>query len=386
MKETITIITMLLILFSLKGGMLKAVEMPQEPPMVFIGELPEKYALSGRLFQGISSLAVAPNGRIWANWYANSVKPGEGSGNYVVAATSMDKGETWTEKVIIDPEWSKGRRAFDPEMWVDPNGKLWLFWSQSSTFSFQGVWVMTTENPGDENPVWSKARHLTKGVMMCKPIVLSSGEWVLPVSVWSVKVDSAKMVVSTDEGKTWTVRGGANVSEEFRSFDEHVIIEKKDGSLQMFRRVRSKAPQAAGETAIWQSVSNDCGKTWTEASPWAGVKSPSSRFLVRRLKSGKLLLVKHGLAIDSCTGRSNLSAWLSDDDGITWQGGLILDERNHVSYPDGVQVADGTIYITSDHERNSDREIVMARFTEKDVLAGKLVNPDSKIKMVISKP
>lgn len=74
--------------------------------------------------------------------------------------------------------------------------------------------------------------------------------------------------------------------------------------------------------------------------------------MVRRLKSGKLLLVKYGLAIDSCTGRSNLSAWLSDDDGITWEGGLILDDRpGGVSYPDGVQVADGTIYITSDHDR-----------------------------------
>jgi len=52
--------------------------------------------------------------------------------------------------------------------------------------------------------------------------------------------DIAKMVVSTDEGKTWTVRGGANVSKEFRAFDEHVIIEKKDGSLQMFCRVGCK--------------------------------------------------------------------------------------------------------------------------------------------------
>ena len=83
-------------------------------------------------FRGISSLAVAPNGRLWANWYANSLKPDEGTGNYVVSATSMDNGETWTEKVIIDPQWGAGRRAFDPEMWIDPNGKLWLFWAQSA--------------------------------------------------------------------------------------------------------------------------------------------------------------------------------------------------------------------------------------------------------------
>jgi hypothetical protein len=35
--------------------------------------------------------------------------------------------------------------------------------------------------------------------------------------------------------------------------------------------------------------------------------------------------------------RSHLTAYLSDDDGRSWHGGLLLDERNGVSYPDGVE-------------------------------------------------
>jgi hypothetical protein len=81
-----------------------------------------------------------------------------------------------------------------------------------------------------------------------------------------------------------------------------------------------------------------------------------------------------------------LSAWLSDDDGVTWQGGLMLDERTGISYPDGVQAPDGTIYISYDRNRATDGEILMARFTEEDILAGKLVGPRSKLRMLISRP
>ncbi|MFG0296332.1 MAG: sialidase family protein, partial [Maioricimonas sp. JB045] len=99
-----------------------------------------------------------------------------------------------------------------------------------------------------------------------------------------------------------------------------------------------------------------------------------------------LLLVKHGDRIDAHKGRVQLSAWLSEDDGRTWTGGLVLDERRGISYPDGFQAPDGTIYISYDRNRATDGEILMARFTEEDVLAGDLVGPKSKRKMLISRP
>ncbi|MBN2295042.1 MAG: exo-alpha-sialidase, partial [Pirellulales bacterium] len=74
---------------------------------------------------------------------------------------------------------------------------------------------------------------------------------------------------------------------------------------------------------------------------------------------------------------------LSDDDGETWKGGLMLDARNGVSYPDGFQAPDGTIYISWDRNRSTDAEILMARFTEEDIMAKKLVNPNSKTRMKI---
>ena len=48
--------------------------------------------------------------------------------------------------------------------------------------------------------------------------------------------------------------------------------------------------------------------------------------------------------------------------------------------------ADGTIYISYDRNRATDGEILLARFTEEDVLAKQLVGPKSKLKMLISRP
>ena len=99
---------------------------------------------------------------------------------------------------------------------------------------------------------------------------------------------------------------------------------------------------------------------------------PTARFFVRRLQSGALLLIKHG-PLNERTSREKLMAFVSDDDGRTWEGGLMLDEREKVTYPDGVQAPDGTIYIVYDYNRTPNGEVLMATFTEDDARAGKPV-------------
>jgi len=139
--------------------------------------------------------------------------------------------------------------------------------------------------------------------------------------------------------------------------------------------------------------SDDDGETWSKPRLMLDSHSPDlptdRSILVGNLWThplGRLLLVKHGDKVDAHEGRVQLSAWLSDDDGMTWSGGLILDERKGISYPDGFQAPDGTIYISYDRNRATDGEILLARFTEADVLAKQLVAPKSKLKMLISRP
>lgn len=346
-----------------------------KPPRVILQPGPE-YRGDARRFQGIPSLARSPKGRLWAIWYAGKT-PKEDHNNYVALVTSGDDGHTWSaEKLIVDPDGEGPVRAFDPQLWLDPDGTLWAFWAQAIGHdgTVGGVWAVTTANPDDENARWSEPRRLTDGVMMCKPFVLSSGEWCLPASTWRQTDRSARIVVSTDRGKTWHVRGGCNVPKADRAYDEHMIVERKDGTLWMLARTRY---------GIGESVSTDRGATWPELKP-SPIAHPSARFFIQRLRSGNILLVKHG-PIDKPAGRSHLTAFLSKDDGRSWDGGLLLDERAGVSYPDGVQAEDGTVYIIYDFSRTAAMEILLARFTEEDVLAGKLSAPRSALRLLVNK-
>jgi hypothetical protein len=45
-----------------------------------------------------------------------------------------------------------------------------------------------------------------------------------------------------------------------------------------------------------------------------------------------------------------MTAFVSENDGATWKGGLLLDERES-SYPDGVQAEDSTLFVIYDHQR-----------------------------------
>ena len=347
------------------------------PPQV-VAVPGEHHSLESRRFQGIPSLALSPQGRLWATWYAGKT-PGEDRNNYVVVASSGDRGRTWRETLVIDPDGEGPVRAYDPEVWFAPDGRMWLFWAQGfdqpAKLGPSGVWSMTAKEADDEDVQWSEPRRLSDGVMMCKPLVLSTGEWGLPISFWHRRdARSAGMVVSSDRGEIWSERGACDVPPEVRSHDEHMLVERRDGSLWMLVRT---------SYGIGESFSRDRGVTWSPLTP-ASIQHPASRFFIRRLSSGNLLLVKHG-PITTRTERSHLTAYLSSDDGSTWSGGLLLDERRGVSYPDGQQDQDGTMLIIYDYNRREDRAILMARFTEGDVLAGKLESAASSLRVVVSK-
>jgi len=349
----------------------------------------QEYRSSTRLWQGIPGIERTSGGRLWATWYSGGHT--EGPDNYVLLLSSKDDGESWSEPVlVIDPP--EQVRAFDPCLWFDPLGRLWLFWAQSESGHGEifdgrgGVWAIVTETPDAAQPEWTQPHRICDGIMMNKPVVLSSGEWMLPVTIWKGQYRSAEaapveqqlafVVVSTDSGQSWQRRGGVSI--ENRSFDEHMIVEKTDGRLWMLVRLKD---------GIGESFSEDGGWNWSVGHK-TDLTQPDSRFFIRRLQSGNLLLVKHHNFTprsEGGDGRSHLTALLSYDEGATWSDALLLDERNHVSYPDGVQAEDGRIFVVYDRERYGAKEILMAVFDEEDIRAGRIINSQSQLRKLVNK-
>ncbi|HWA98507.1 MAG TPA: sialidase family protein [Pirellulales bacterium] len=362
-----------------------------EPPEINTSPGSE-YADDRRTFNMIIGMDQTPNGRIWACWCSG----GDSQDGYFVAATSDNQGLTWSApRLVIDPSDPPGpvkRRTLVGNFWTDPKGRLWLFFDQSMGYfdGRSGVWATVCDNPDSDVPTWSKPRRIWHGSTLNKPIVLKNGEWLLPISLWTRDhitqeplkelyhdLDDQRMAhvfVSSDAGETWTRRGGTRFPGS--EFDEHMLVELNDGRLWMLARTNYGG--------IGESFSTDGGRTWSLTQP-SFLRQPSARFFIRRLRSGKLLLVKHGRPDERTRGRSHLSAYLSEDDGRTWIGGLMLDERSKVSYPDGFEAPDGTIYILYDYNRSTSAEILLAKFHEADVLAGRFMSPGSKPMILVNK-
>ncbi len=343
------------------------------------------YAAPHRIWQGIPGIEVTPNGRVFVCFYSGGVA--EGAGNFSLLLRS-DDGVEFGEPVAVAFEAGYAR-CYDPGVWIDPLGRLWFWWAQAP---HNAVHAVICDDPDAETLVWGEERIIGHDVMMNKPTVLSTGEWLFPMAVWSEDIKLpwwkfqteqterlAFVYRSADHGKTFTRLGGADVPS--RSFDEHMILEKLDGMLEMYVRT---------SYGIGIARSVDGGLHWSHGEN-SGHAGPCSRFHIRKLESGRLLLINHV----NYTGRNNLTALLSDDDGKTWKWQLLLDGRNQVSYPD-VTERNGYLYITYDRERGcfqrslkeayaSAREVLYAKITEKDIMAGKLVDPESVLARVVSK-
>jgi predicted neuraminidase len=343
--------------------------------------------LVNRVWQGIPGVERTAGGRLFLCWFTGGPKE-PAPENTVLLCHSDDDGKTFSAPTAMGLPRRDGTRCFDPTLWLDPKGRLWYIFNRGNQATAQhDVWARICDDPDAAEPVFCEEFRIDLqtpyAFRMNKPTVLSTGEWVMPVTHAAEPIHDwfagpkqlQGVAVSADEGTTWTLHGAVKAPHWAL---ECMVTELTDDRLWLLIR--------AGDRHLWQSYSDDKGRTWSEGRPSA-IRNPGSRFFIRRLASGNLLLVNHvGYAETGrpFTGRSHLTAQLSTDDGQAWNDGLLLDERDGVSYPDGVQDKDGLIWIIYDRDRNGAGEILLARFHEQDVLAGANVSGAVVLKQVVN--
>jgi len=173
---------------------------------------------------------------------------------------------------------------------------------------------------------------------------------------------------SQDEGKSFQVLSTVKDQPGAAKIHESMTVELRDGRIALFVRTLSGIrgqflPTAAAPRATLKHC--------------RGVHAVvDARFFLRRLKSGHLLLVYNRppegpdplatrvplVKLRQLRERVQMAAVLSEGDGVTWKGGLRLDDRDSPSYrqdesphrrieklttyPSGVQTDDGTIWLT----------------------------------------
>ena len=340
-----------------------------------------------RVWQGIPGIVSTPGGRTFVSFYSGNTK--EGFGNFALLIM-REKDGAFSEPIAVAEKTGKNR-CYDPVVWIDPLGRLWFIWS---VMPGEEVWASICSDPDAKELIWGEEFYIGRGIMMNKPTVLSSGEWLFPIAIWKTdifyeyrkrglrddEIAGSYVYKTVDNGKSFVKMGCSAIRE--RTCDEHMIFEMDNEVLMMLVRT---------SYGIGASYSYDRGNTWSSGED-SGLGGPNSRFHIKRLRSGRVLLINHV----NYVRRDHLTALLSEDGGKTFPYSLLLDERNNVSYPDAMEADDGYIYIAYDRERGCfrkslddaysfSREILTARVSEEDIIAGKIVSEGGYLRKVASK-
>ena len=311
---------------------------------------------------GIPGVEVTPGGRLFIVFYSGGQRE-PAPENMIYLTISEDNGQSFTPPVII-AEPRDGMRAFDPTLWLAPAGILWLIYNRSSKQTAEhGVYARICQDPDAVQLKWDDEFRVGFDVpfsfRMNKPIVLSTGEWVMPVTHaaqptfdwFAGSMQRQGVGISRSDRRSWKLYGAVDAPHWAL---ENMIIERQNGSLLMLIRT--------GAGVLWQSTSSDRGLTWSPGEPTT-IPNPGSRFFIRRLPDGDWLMINS----PDAERRTGIVATLSSDEGETWRRSLALDDRDNVSYPDAAIGQDGTIYAVHDRDRGGVGEILLSVFRKENL-------------------
>ena len=279
----------------------------------------------------------------------------------IVLRRSTDGGANWGEVITVPPKATSQLNAHgDPLIFSCQNGDLVLLCAAGGAWN-QGVGgdskVMMSKSTDDglswtqwkevQGPIFGDSKLSSKGynkgfAASGRGLTLKDGTLMGAMLVGD-KANSKKaaaVIVSSDNGQTWSVKGLAErqAPNANQQDEPKVVAELDDGTILM-----SVRPNSAG-ARVW-FTSSDKGGTWTEKTISPALQDGRANAEGIRYTSTKSGHKKSRLLHINCnsSGRNTLTVVMSDNEGTSWEAAKKIIQPGNACYPSIEVLPDGTI-------------------------------------------
>lgn len=274
-----------------------------------------------------STLVETEPGAILAAWFGGEEEGADDVGIWV----SKKVDGVWSPPALAAS--ADGVPCWNPVLFKTPSGEVILFYKAGES---PRAWSGLLKRSNDGGITWSGAELFPAGILgpiKNKPILLKDGTLLCGSSIESWRAWTCWMDSTRDGGKTWSKHGPIAVPDEPYGIIQPTLYTDDKGNVHMLARSRNVG-------YICHAVSQDMGKTWTDAKP-IELPNPNAGFDAVELGDGRIALVYN----HTQRGRHMLNVAVSADYGETWEMKITLeDEPGEFSYPAVIQAEDGTIH------------------------------------------
>ena len=272
------------------------------------------------------------------------------------AIVTHDDGKTWEKQPLFGPGQKFSIRS-ERALLRTKNGAVILIFSNAAVLKYSWDKKKNVPKPDmclpsyairstDEGKTWTDLTLLHDGWCGCIQDIIqtSNGNVVVPGQelLYEEGRHATMPYVSTDDGKTWQRTRYLDIGGrgDHAGAIEGTLEELRDGRLWMLIRTY--------QGCFYESFSKDHGLTWTDPKP-SKVKSTGSPGKMKRLASGRLVLLWNAIPNPGFKRREELSISFSDDDGKTWAPPQVFarNKGGRVSYPHLFEHHPGELWITT---------------------------------------
>lgn len=317
-----------------------------------------------------TSSVVTADDQIWMG-----VSCDAGTENATLEVYKSSDVENWGAPVVSVSE--AGKSVIGGYLFLTADGKLQLYYTLSSgVYDGEGViYMQTCQDPVAAPSVWGERVKVGVGCVSASPVAMPDGGLCLPAALWGPScIDEASRsahpeldsrrgafaYISRDGGATWTAGPVVNVPErQFANYNNPRVYASPDGTLNLVSR-------SCDSGFLYKASSADGGASWT--LPDKFMQNPHQEFALTRLDDGRLILVKNfKLDVRQFFCDRELYAYISEDEGESWYGGICLTKEAFVGHPVVSQNKAGEIFIACRKHNQDTSAVMMFRTTPEEI-------------------